>query len=153
MRTYWLHSIWVLGFFLSLFSLQGKWQISASCCDVWLIERSEDKVGCSMEPCLVYLILQFFGNGSSENKVVCYWLFQLEGTSCAGLASVCTLKAWRKEGGGIWKGKRSDRDGQLSAFSKDLPSHLTACNIPGLMLNYHLPVHHLHGKTRTLESW
>ncbi|OWK63977.1 hypothetical protein RLOC_00011916 [Lonchura striata] len=22
MRTYWLHSIWVLGFFLSLFSLQ-----------------------------------------------------------------------------------------------------------------------------------
>lgn len=24
MRTYWLHSVWVLGFFLSLFSLQGK---------------------------------------------------------------------------------------------------------------------------------
>lgn len=23
MRTYWLHSVWVLGFFLSLFSLQG----------------------------------------------------------------------------------------------------------------------------------
>ena len=25
MRTYWLHSVWVLGFFLFLFSLQGKW--------------------------------------------------------------------------------------------------------------------------------
>uniref|UniRef100_A0A8C2VW69 Limbic system associated membrane protein n=1 Tax=Chinchilla lanigera TaxID=34839 RepID=A0A8C2VW69_CHILA len=24
MSTYWLHSVWVLGFFLSLFSLQGK---------------------------------------------------------------------------------------------------------------------------------
>uniref|UniRef100_A0A8C5KS66 Uncharacterized protein n=1 Tax=Jaculus jaculus TaxID=51337 RepID=A0A8C5KS66_JACJA len=24
MRTYWLHSVWVLGFFVSLFSLQGK---------------------------------------------------------------------------------------------------------------------------------
>lgn len=24
MRTYWLHSVWVLGFFLSLFSLQGR---------------------------------------------------------------------------------------------------------------------------------
>lgn len=27
MRTYWLHSIWVLGFFLSLFSLQGMWWV------------------------------------------------------------------------------------------------------------------------------
>lgn len=27
MRTYWLHSVWVLGFFLSLFSLQGKERI------------------------------------------------------------------------------------------------------------------------------
>ncbi|KAI4579193.1 hypothetical protein MJG53_001065 [Ovis ammon polii x Ovis aries] len=29
MRTYWLHSVWVLGFFLSLFSLQGKFLLPA----------------------------------------------------------------------------------------------------------------------------